>query len=76
MCAKHHIPLVTRRGYTAASTYHWAYSEKDMPWWVALYPNRVPLRQSLKHTEVMALPLRVTYCPLCEAEYEQAASII
>ena len=73
VCAKHHIPLVTQRGFSAPP--HYASRELTDPQqrsiYILPYPNRIPPNQSLRPTPIMRIPTSVTYCPMCEGEVDE-----
>ena len=68
LCAKHHVPLITVRGYAAPKG-----SEVD---WITgyivaepCYPNHIPARVSLRFAkDYYDRPVTIHYCPRCERE--------
>ena len=72
LCARHHIPLVTVRGYQRGGSqvvlYHFHGQSH-----IADYcnPNHVDPHYSLQRTNTYSVPTRVTYCPLCEQAWQQ-----
>src|SRR4051812_24173642 len=66
MCAKHHRRLITVGGYAAPASYHSPLmDDSDYRYYlVTMYPNRVPVTQSLVRTEIATIPAKVTYCPV------------
>jgi hypothetical protein len=72
LCAKHRIPLVTRPGFTAESELLVHYRPNDQFEKVDdQTPNRIADTQSLTRTKNISKPSPVTYCPRCEAEFEE-----
>jgi hypothetical protein len=72
LCAKHHIPLVTKSGYEAERALLVHYRPGDQFEKIdAQTPNRIPDTQSLKREKNISKPAKITYCPKCEAEFEE-----
>src|SRR6476469_8395453 len=72
LCAKHRIPLVTRSGFTAERTLFVHYLTNDQFEKVDdQTPNRIADDQSLTRNENITKPAQITYCPKCEAEFEE-----
>ena len=74
LCAKHHLPLVTAHGFSYAGNrvvlIHYK-PYKDFEKIDACTPNRIDDMQSLQRHEDITKPVLVTYCPRCEAEFQQ-----
>jgi hypothetical protein len=72
LCAKHRIALVTRPGYSAEGVLLVHYRPNDQFEKVDdQTPNRIADTQSLTRTKNISKPSPVTFCPRCEAEFEE-----
>ncbi len=72
LCAKHRIPLVTRPGFAAEGALLVHYRPNDQFEKVDdQTPNRIADTQSLTRTKNISKPSPVTYCPRCEAEFQE-----
>ena len=70
ICAKHHIPLISVRGYQAPDG---ALVDPYRAWHdiAVCFPNHVPEYQSLvRDVRDVPLAVRITYCPVCEREVQ------
>lgn len=70
LCAKHHVRLVTVRGYEVPDG---TLVDPLQAWFdiAACFPNHVPEYQSLtRDAREFPLPVKITYCPICERELQ------
>jgi hypothetical protein len=73
LCAMHHVPIVTSRGYRARED---ASILMTSGWYQAArcYPNHISPRISLRSGgKVFITPTTVHYCPVCEQELAKEA---
>jgi hypothetical protein len=72
LCAKHRIPLVTRPGFTAEGVLLVHNRPNDQFEKVDdQTPNRISDTESLTRTKNISKPAQITYCPKCEAEFQE-----
>ncbi len=69
ICAKHHVPLITVRGFEATSD---TLVDPYEAWFqiAAPYPNHIPEYQSLQRDRDFSEPTMITYCPKCQHELD------
>jgi RNA polymerase subunit RPABC4/transcription elongation factor Spt4 len=70
LCAAHHVPLVTQRGYQQPGVFLVHYHGKS---YIADYcnPNHIEPMQSLQPKRGYTNRADVTYCPICEARFQK-----
>jgi hypothetical protein len=72
ICSRHHIPLITKKGYGSTDYANPQRSITLIHTWglqrrrEECNPNHIPLDQSLHRSKDRPVPLLVTYCPKCE----------
>jgi hypothetical protein len=74
LCAKHHIPLVTAHGFTYPEGQVVLLHYKPYKLFERIdrcTPNRIDDYQWIKRRDGMTKPTLVTYCPRCEAEFQE-----
>ena len=72
LCAKHRIPLVTRPGFAAEGVLLVHNRPNDQFEKVDdQTPNRISDTESLTRTKNISKPAQITYCPKCEAEFQE-----
>ncbi|HWY51651.1 MAG TPA: hypothetical protein VNW72_09225 [Chthoniobacterales bacterium] len=72
LCAKHHVPLITARGYEPPQGV-FTHDNMDRPFYNIVgesSPNRIPDYQTLRRSKLQCVPSVIAYCPLCEKELE------
>jgi len=84
LCAKHHIPLITARGYEPPVSL-FAHENDNRPFYNIVgqhSPNCIRDYQTLYRTKLQRMPAVITYCSSCEKELrdglrvpDQAAAI-